>query len=233
MSDIADNIIHVKNLVAQAAAKAGRKADDIDLMVVSKTWPAEIIQKAIDAGHTLFGENRVQEAIEKIPLLPSHLEWHLIGHLQKNKIRKALPLFNTFHSIDSLELARQTNRIAGELGRFPHVYLEVNVAGEATKYGFSPSQLREQNDDRLALERLHIDGLMAIPPFNPDPEITRPSFAALRELRDQLQVQTGVPLPKLSMGMSHDFPVAIEEGATIVRVGSAIFGPRLQKKTAP
>jgi pyridoxal phosphate enzyme (YggS family) len=233
MSDIAENLNHVKKQVAQATEKAGRSPGDVDLLVVSKTWPAEIIQEAVDAGHTLFGENRVQEALAKIPLLPSGLHRHLIGHLQKNKIRKVLPLFDTIHSIDSLELAQQTDRIAGELGRFPHVYLEVNVADEASKYGFSPSGLREQINELLNLERLQVDGLMAIPPFDPDPENTRPSFIALREFRDQLQEQTGVPLPKLSMGMSHDFPVAIEEGATIVRVGSAIFGPRRSKIPPP
>jgi pyridoxal phosphate enzyme (YggS family) len=230
MSDIAENLIHVKNLLAQAAEKSGRQADDIELLVVSKTWPAEMVQDVVDAGHTLFGENRVQEALAKIHLLPSRLHWHLIGHLQKNKIRKVLPLFDTIHSIDSLELAQQADRIAGELDRFPHVYLEVNVAGEASKYGFSPSGLREQIDELLKLQRLQIDGLMAIPPFDPDPENARPDFIALRNLRDELQDQTGVPLYKLSMGMSHDFPVAIEEGATIVRVGSAIFGPRHPKK---
>jgi pyridoxal phosphate enzyme (YggS family) len=233
MSDIAENLNHVKKQVAQATEKAGRSPGAVDLLVVSKTWPAEIIQEAVDAGHTLFGENRVQEALAKIPLLPSGLHWHLIGHLQKNKIRKVLPLFDTIHSIDSLELAQQTDRIAGELGRFPPVSLLVNVADEASKYGFSPSGLREQINDLHDLERLQVDGLMAIPPFDPDPENTRPSFIALREFRDQLQEQTGVPLPKLSMGMSHDFPVAIEEGATIVRVGSAIFGPRRSKISPP
>lgn len=230
MPDIQENLAKVKNQLAEAAAKAGRKPADINLLVVSKTWPPEIIQEAIDAGHTLFGENRVQEAQAKIPLLSSNLSWHLIGHLQKNKVRKALPLFDTLHSIDSLELAQQTDRIAGELGLFPKVYLEVNVATEASKYGFAPTELNGQIDQLLNLERLQIEGLMAIPPFDPEPEKTRHSFATLRELRDQLEHKTGVPLSKLSMGMSHDYHVAIEEGATIVRVGSAVFGPRQQKK---
>ncbi|MEM7147150.1 MAG: YggS family pyridoxal phosphate-dependent enzyme [Verrucomicrobiota bacterium] len=233
MPDIEENLARVKNQLADAAAKANRNPSEIELLVVSKTWPAETVQQVFDAGQTLFGENRVQEAIAKIPLLSSKLEWHLIGHLQKNKIRKALPLFDTLHSIDSLELAQQTNRIAGELGLFPKVYLEVNVAAEASKHGFTPVDLTNQIDELLNLERLQIEGLMAIPPFDPDPENTRPHFVSLRKFRDQLQTQTGVPLPKLSMGMSHDYPVAIEEGATIVRVGSAIFGPRKQKKATP
>ncbi len=166
-----------------------------------------------------------------MPALPSKLRWHLIGHLQSNKVRKVLPLVDAVHSVDSLDLARDIQRIGGELGLFPKVYLEVNLAAESTKHGFKPADLREGALDALyEMDRLHIQGLMCIPPFDPMPEKTRPYFATLRQLRDELEKRGRAPLPKLSMGMSHDFEVAIEEGATIVRVGSALFGERTYSK---
>jgi pyridoxal phosphate enzyme (YggS family) len=209
-----------------AAAKAGRAPSDVTLLAVSKTWPAEMVRMAVDAGQTRFGENKVQEGEVKAPLLPSHLEWHHIGNLQKNKVRKALAVFSTIHGVDSLDLARQIDRIAGEDGLEPPVYLQVNLAQEASKHGFTADGLRQDFESLLELPRLRILGLMMIPPFTPEAEDSRPRFAELRVFRDQLSAEFGVPLPGLSMGMSHDFGVAIEEGATIVRVGSASFGSR-------
>ncbi len=191
------------------------------------------IAEAIDAGQLVFGESRVQEARAKVPLLPGRARWHFIGHLQKNKIRHALPIFELFHGIDSLELARDLDRIAGEAGVFPKVLLEVNVAGEATKFGFTPEKLRAQLEELLALGRLQIDGLMCLPPPGPRAEDSRKYFTALRELREALRTEARVPLPQLSMGMSGDFAVAVEEGATLVRVGTAIFGDRRGKTWKP
>jgi hypothetical protein len=210
--------------IAAAAERSGRTASDIELVAVSKYQPAPKIRAIVDEGLALFGESRVQEAIIKIPLLPSKLHWHFIGHLQSNKIRKALPLFELFHSIDSLDLALAMDRIAGEMGRFPRVLLEVNVSGEANKYGFSPTSLKASLDELLRLPRLQVEGFMTMAPLTPKPETTRPYFAQLRELRDEAARDFGIPLSSLSMGMSHDFEIAIEEGSTLVRIGSAIFG---------
>ena len=226
---LAENLESIQTTIAAAAAKSGRRADEVELVAVSKTHPPEAIHQALDAGQLIFGESRVQEARAKILQLPSRLRWHFIGHLQKNKVRHALPLFELIHSIDSLELAGDVNRIAEEAGAFPRVLLEVNVAGEATKFGFTPERVREHMEMLLGLRRLQIEGLMTIAPFAPEAELSRPYFAALRELRDGLQKEFRVPLPRLSMGMSGDFAVAIEEGATLVRVGTAIFGKRSGK----
>jgi pyridoxal phosphate enzyme (YggS family) len=205
----------------------------VTLVAVSKTHSPEEVGEAIDAGQLLFGESRVQEARAKIPLLPGRARWHFIGHLQKNKLRHALPLFELFHGVDSLELARDLNRIAAEAGVFPKLLLEVNVAGESTKFGFPPPKLREQLEELLALDRLQIEGLMCIPPPGPRPEDSRKYFATLRDLRDALQTEARLPLPQLSMGMSGDYAVAVEEGATLVRVGTAIFGERRGKTWKP
>lgn len=226
MSDIAVQLEAVQARIAAACERAGRKAGAVELLAVSKTFPVEVIEDAVAAGQLLFGENKVQELLAKQPLLPSRLQWHIIGHLQSNKVRKILPVVQAVHSVDSLDLARDINRIGGELGLFPKVYLEVNVAAESTKYGFKPDALKQQLEELYALDRLEIQGLMCIPPFELNPENSRKSFVFLRTLRDELEKAGGAPLPRLSMGMSHDFDVAIEEGATIVRVGSAIFGSR-------
>ncbi|MGB2350845.1 MAG: YggS family pyridoxal phosphate-dependent enzyme [Akkermansiaceae bacterium] len=225
-NDIAANLAAVKQRIKDAAVRSGRCADDVELLVVSKTWSADRVGEVVSAGHTSFGENRVQEAEGKIPLLPDNLQWHLIGHLQRNKVRKALPLFQTIHSIDSLKLARYTSNIASELGRKPDVYLQVDLAGEESKNGYEPDDLKRELDDLLALDCLSIRGLMCIPPMAATPEDARPWFVKLRELRDELELHAGKSLPGLSMGMSGDYEVAIEEGSTIVRVGSAIFGSR-------
>lgn len=230
MSEISERLQGIHERMTAACTRAGREVADVELLAVSKTFPAEAIREAVDAGQLLFGENKVQEVLAKAPALPSKLRWHLIGHLQSNKVRKILPLVDAIHSVDSLDLARDIQRISGELGLFPKVYLEVNLAAESTKYGFKPAELRTGGLDALyELDRLHIQGLMCIPPFDPLPEKTRPYFVTLRLLRDELEKLGGAPLPRLSMGMSHDFEVAIEEGATMVRVGSAIFGGRAAK----
>ena len=223
---IAENLERVRGQVADAAQKSGRSPGDIELVAISKTHEAEKVRAAFDAGQQLFGESRVQEARAKIPLLPSAARWHFVGRLQKNKIRHALLLFELFHSVDSLELARDMNRIADEEGLHPRVLLEVNVAGEGSKIGFAPDVLHTQMEALLELPRLTIEGLMTIPPLAQEAEASRQHFVALRELRDQFASQFQVSLPQLSMGMSGDFAVAIEEGATLVRVGTAIFGKR-------
>ena len=230
MEETAIRLAQVRELMGDAARKSGRTAEQIELVAVSKTHAAEKVQEAIEAGQLLFGESRVQEARAKIPLLPSRLRWHFIGHLQKNKIRHALPLFELFHGIDSLVLAQEMERIAEEEGVRPRVLLEVNVAGEASKHGFSPEALRRDLEAVLSLSRLTIEGLMTLPPFAPEAEASRQYFIALRKLRDQLEAEFDVRLPQLSMGMSGDFPIAIEEGATLVRVGTAIFGERSRLK---
>jgi len=227
---IDERLAEVRDRMAEAARKAGRKPEGTELVAVTKTHPPEVLQEALAAGQTLFGENRVQEARAKMPLVSSRARWHLIGHLQKNKVRQALPVFEMLHGIDSLELARDMQRIADEDGQRPRVLLEVNVAGEASKFGFKPAALEAEMERLIAeMPRLDVQGLMAIPPFSPKAEDSRRYFAALRELRDGLQEKLQVGLPELSMGMSGDYEVAIEEGATLVRVGTAIFGERKGK----
>ena len=233
MPSISENLAAVRAVMAEAALRAGRDPESIELVAVSKTHAPEAIHEALEAGQTIFGESRVQEARVKIPLLPGRARWHFIGHLQKNKIRQALPLFELFHGIDTLELARDLNRVAGEAGTFPKVLLEVNVAGEASKFGFSPEKMDAQMEELLALDRVQIDGLMTIAPYAPEAEPSRRHFAALRELRDRLETEFRAPLPQLSMGMSGDYQVAIEEGATLVRIGTAIFGSRRGKGWRP
>src|SRR5918996_94971 len=224
--DIAENLGRVREQVVQAAAKAGRAVDEIDLVAITKTYSAEKVREAVNAGQQLFGESRVQEARTKIPLLPSRLQWHFVGHLQKNKIRHALPLFELFHSVDSLALAQEMNRIADEEGIHPRVLLEVNVAGEGSKFGFKPETVRPEMESLLALPRLLVEGLMCIPPLAEEAEASRKYFVQLRELRDALEKEFDLKLPQLSMGMTNDFLIAVEEGATLVRVGTAIFGER-------
>jgi pyridoxal phosphate enzyme (YggS family) len=226
MSDIAERLNQIRERISTACNRAGRDVSSVELVAVSKTKPAEVIQEAVDAGQLLFGENRVQEVLLKKPVLPSKLRWHLIGPLQSNKVRKILPHVEMIEAVDSLDVARDINRIAAELGLHPKVLLEINVAVESSKHGFGAKQIREQLEELYALDRLYIQGLMCIPPFDPMPEQSRKYFVQLRTLRDELEKTGGAPLPVLSMGMSHDFEVAIEEGATLVRVGTAIFGGR-------
>ena len=230
MASIAENLERVREQIAQAAAKAGHAVDGIELVAISKTHEAAKVRVAIEAGQTLFGESRVQEARVKIPELPSNVRWHFVGHLQKNKIRHALPLFELIHSVDSLPLAEDINRIAEEEGLHPRVLLEVNVAGEGSKFGFAPEKLKAEMESLLALPRLSILGLMCIPPIGEEAEASRKYFVALREVRDRLQTEFHVDLAQLSMGMTQDYAVAVEEGATLVRVGTAIFGERSRPK---
>jgi len=226
MTDVAENLERVRARIADAAKKSGRSLDEIELVAISKTHDAEKVRAAFDAGQQIFGESRVQEARAKIPLLPSSARWHFVGRLQKNKIRHALPLFELFHSVHSIDLAREMNRIASEEGIDRRVLLEVNLAGEGSKIGFAPDLVRAEMETLLELPRLSIEGLMTIPPVAPEAEESRQYFVALRELRDQLATDFQVGLPQLSMGMTSDFAIAIEEGATMVRVGTAIFGAR-------
>ena len=233
MEEIAKNLERVQTQIAEAAEKSGRSLNEIELVAISKTHDAEKVRAAYEAGQSLFGESRVQEARAKIPLLPSNLRWHFVGHLQKNKIRHALPLFELFHSVDSLVLAQEMNRIAAEDGTHSRVLLEVNETGEGSKFGFRPDKLRQDMEALLALPRLSIEGLMTIPPLAKEAEASREHFVDLRELRDRLETEFQMKLPHLSMGMTNDFFVAVEEGATLVRVGTAIFGERSRRGTFP
>lgn len=226
MSQISNNLINIHSRIQDAAHRVGRQVSDVRLVAVSKTYPPAVIQEAWNAGQHVFGENRVQDALPKIAELPAEAEWHFIGHLQSNKIRKALPAFTLIHGVDNLELAQQINRIAGEMGLTANILLEINVSGEASKFGFSPTDLRQNLEDLLCLPNIGINGLMTMAPYSEDPETARPVFSKLRILRDELAAKTGQALRELSMGMSGDFEVGIEEGATIVRIGSSIFGHR-------
>lgn len=224
---IQDQLREIRSNIAAAEQRAGRPAGSTTLLAVSKTFPVSDIMQAYADGQRLFGENRLQEALTKIPAMPADCEWHIIGPLQRNKVRKALEAGVTLlQAVDSRKLAEAISRIAGELGITARILLEVNVDGEESKHGFTPSELQEEWDALAALPHLDIRGLMCIPAPTETPEGARPAFATLRRLADALRTRGPLPLPELSMGMSHDYAVAVEEGATIVRVGSAIFGKR-------
>ncbi len=215
----------VRERIARAAQRVGRRAADVTLVAVSKTMPAPIVAEAIAAGASNLGENRVQEAQAKIEVLAGQATWHLLGHLQTNKAKLAVELFSWIQSLDSVRLLRELERHAAAAGKTLRCLVEVNVAGEAQKTGAAESDVRLILAAMAECPHIRVDGLMAIPPFLPSAEAVRPYFERLRLLREGLQLE-GFALPELSMGMSHDFEVAIEEGATIVRVGTAIFGPR-------
>ena len=223
---IAENLEKVEEGIAAACEKAVRHRDEVRLVAVSKTKPVELIEEAVISGQVLFGENKVQELISKQPQFPGHVQWHLIGHLQKNKVRKVLPCIDMLETLDSVSLAERVDRIADELNLTVSGLLQVNISDDDAKFGFSEVELEETMPKILGLEHIRIRGLMTIPALDPDPEKTRPHFANLRTLRDYLEDRWEIPLPELSMGMSHDYSVAIEEGATLVRVGTAIFGKR-------
>ncbi len=224
--DIAENFRRITERMTAACARAGRNPGDVLLLPVSKGQPPEAIAAAAELGLAVFGESKVQEAKAKIPRCPGRLRWHMIGHLQSNKCRDAVLLFDTIESVDSLALAEELNRWAEKLGKRISILLEVNVAGEAQKFGFAPARLLEELAALNRLPRLEIRGLMTIAPYTPTPERVRPCFRSLRELRDRGSDLLGAPLTDLSMGMSGDFEVAIEEGATLVRIGTALFGDR-------
>ena len=229
---IAENLELVRQRMAEAARRANRRPEDVALMAVTKTFPPQIIREAYIAGQRLFGENRVQEFAEKAPLLQDlpEIEFHLIGHLQSNKAGKAAQIFAGIDSVDSLHLAEKLNAAAMKAGKRLPVLIEINVGEEAAKSGVAPhsAELEALLAAASRLEQLEFRGLMSIPPFTEDPEEARPFFRALRQLREQIANRKlpAVSMDVLSMGMSHDFEVAIEEGSTCVRVGTAIFGPR-------
>ncbi len=223
---IATNLQEVRAGITAAAAAAGRDPASVRLVAVSKTWPAKEVAEAAEAGQMVFGENKVQELLAKAPAAPVGLEWHLIGHLQSNKVRKVLPHCALIHSIDSLGLARDISRIAGEMGLVARGLLQVNVASDEAKFGFPASEVRNVFSEIIRLPHLHVRGLMTVPPYDDEIERVRRHFAAMRTLRDELAEAHRIDLPELSMGMSHDYSVAIAEGATLVRVGSLIFGRR-------
>jgi len=226
--DVENNLRHVRQRVESAAQKAGRNPDDVLLLAISKTMPPGRVLEAVQAGQVHFGENRIQEARDKVPGLPSGLIWHLVGHLQSNKAKYCPDLFGWIHSIDSVPLAREVAHRYREKERVCKALVQVNVSGEAVKFGCDPEHAEAVLAALLEEEGTDPLGLMTIPPWDPDPEASRPWFSALRQLRDEL-CSKGYPegsLRELSMGMTGDFDVAIEEGATIVRIGTAIFGAR-------
>ena len=229
---IAERVAAVRERIARAAARAGRAAAGITLVAVSKTHPPEAVREAFAAGVRDFGENRVQEAEPKIGALADirpELRWHLVGHLQGNKARKAAGLFDRIHSLDDVLLARRLEHAAAEGGALARVLVQVDLAGEASKFGLDPTHLFPALAELRGFKSLRVEGLMVLPPYEEDPERVRPFFRRLRELRDQA-LEKGLLLgSELSMGMSHDLEAAVEEGATLVRVGTAIFGERLPR----
>jgi pyridoxal phosphate enzyme (YggS family) len=222
-----DNLISIQQRIAATCARVGRDADSVMLLAVSKTHPPDTIRAAVDCGQVFFGENKIQEAKAKIPLCPGRARWQFIGHLQSNKVRDAVELFEMIQGVDSLSIAQEISKRAEQAGKTLPILLEVNVAGEGTKFGYAPERLRAELNGLNGLPRIEVHGLMAIPPFTPVPEKARPYFQKLRALKTECEQILGAPLPHLSMGMSGDFEVAIEEGATIVRIGTALFGERL------
>jgi pyridoxal phosphate enzyme (YggS family) len=220
-ADAASRLAGIRKAIGLAAARAGRDPAEVTLLAVSKTFPPQAVEACLEAGHLDFGESYIQEAREKIPLVGGKARWHFIGRLQANKARQAVGLFTAFHALDSLELAAELERRLAPLGRSLEVYVQVNVSGEASKSGIPPGELPGFLEGLAAFPSLSPAGLMTMPPFDPDPETARPHFRRLRELRDG-----HAPGKGLSMGMSGDFEVAVEEGATVVRVGTALFGQR-------
>ncbi|MEE9368312.1 MAG: YggS family pyridoxal phosphate-dependent enzyme [Pontiella sp.] len=224
MSEIfKERLQRVEERIAAVCNKAGRPRDSVRLLAVSKTKPPEAVREAAECGLRLFGENKVQEAQSKVSMCPTGLEWHLIGHLQSNKAKIAANLFHMIHSVDSLKLLQALETHAGTT--LP-VLLQVNLSGEGSKAGMKPEEVAAVIDRANQMQKCEVHGLMTIPPFSPDPEKTRLHFSNLRKLRNRLEEETGTPLPELSMGMSHDLEVAIEEGSTWVRIGTDLFGSR-------
>jgi PLP dependent protein len=230
-SQIAENLARIRERVAHAARRAGRRVEDVTIVAVSKTFPFEAIRAGYEAGLRHFGENRVQEWESKQERVADlEATWHLIGHLQSNKARRAATLFDRVDSVDSLGLAQKLDAAVAESdaakGRPLRVLIEVSLGGEATKSGVAEADLAALAESVAGLANLELLGLMTIPPFLDDPERVRPYFSKLRELREDLARSIGLPLPVLSMGMSHDFEIAVEEGATEIRIGTALFGAR-------
>ncbi|HXR03262.1 MAG TPA: YggS family pyridoxal phosphate-dependent enzyme [Verrucomicrobiae bacterium] len=224
--NLAENLEKIQRQICGACERAGRNPATVALLAVTKNHPPETVAAAAQLGLNLFGENKVQEARAKIPLCPGRLRWHFIGHLQSNKCRDAVELFEMTQSVDSLPLAREIARRAEAAAKTMPILLEVNVAGEAGKFGYAPDKLLAELAAINALPKLEIHGLMAVPPWSAEPEKSRPHFRRLRELKARCEQILGAPLSHLSMGMSGDFEMAIEEGATMIRIGTALFGPR-------
>jgi pyridoxal phosphate enzyme (YggS family) len=231
--DLAANLESIRQRIRGACERAGRSPDSVTFQAVSKGQPPEAVQAAAALGVTLFGENRVQEAKTKIGLCPGRLHWHMIGHLQSNKCRDAVHFFEMIQSVDSLLLAGEINKCAEKSAKTMPILLEVNVAGESSKFGYSPEKVLAEFAELNRLHRIEIHGLMTVAPYVTDAEKVRPVFRKLRELKERCEQLLGAPLPHLSMGMSGDFEIAVEEGATIVRVGSAFFGPRTSMRKLP
>ncbi len=227
---LSERLLAIRERVERACQRAGRAPDTVNLLPVSKTHGPERVRAAADCGLSVFGESRVQEAQQKIPLCPGHLSWHMVGHLQTNKVKEAVRLFSVIHAVDSLKLLRAIEAAGEFTGRVMPVFLEVNVSGESSKYGLAPAEVPEVLEAANAYKRVEISGLMTIPPLAPDPEQARPFFRQLRVWQERWQRETGFALAELSMGMTHDFEVAIEEGATWIRLGSALFGAREGKQ---
>ena len=225
MPGIRDNLLKVMERIERAARRAGRDPAEIRLVAVSKTVESARIREAVEAGVEILGENYVQEAKKKIEEIGHPVAWHFIGHLQSNKAKYAVHLFDMIHSVDSMALAEELNRRAGQVNRNVKVMVEVNISGEATKFGTDEGRVMEIAKGITGLKHLSLEGLMTMPPYFDSAELSRPYFVELRRLREKL-LREGTPVRELSMGMSTDFEVAIEEGATYVRVGTAIFGPR-------
>jgi PLP dependent protein len=228
--DLAGNLESIQQRISAACVRAGRAPEEVTLMAVSKGHPPAVIRAAADLGLVLFGENRVQEARVKIPLCPGFLHWQMIGHLQSNKVRDAVHFFEMIQSVDSLDLAREINKWAEKAAKTMPILIEVNVAGESSKFGYPFDLVVAELECLNALPRIEIHGLMTIAPWTLEPEKARPVFRKLRELKGACEQVLGAPLPQLSMGMSGDFEVAIEEGATLIRLGTALFGARTSAK---
>lgn len=222
-----ENLDSIQQRITAACARAGRDVNSVMLLAVSKSHPPETIRAAVECGQIHFGENKIQEAKAKIPLCPGKARWQFIGHLQSNKVRDAVEFFEMIQGVDSLAIAQEISKRAVQAGKTMPILIEVNVAGEASKFGYAPEKLLVELNELNALPKIEIHGLMAIPPFAPVAEKARPYFKKLRELKVECEKILGASLPHLSMGMSGDFEVAIEEGASIVRVGTALFGERL------
>ncbi|MCK5843224.1 MAG: YggS family pyridoxal phosphate-dependent enzyme [Victivallales bacterium] len=223
---VASQLDEVREKIAETAAASGRPVDSVNLVAVSKTFPKEAVEAAYAAGQRKFGENRMRELAEKRPALPSDIEWHLIGHLQSNKAAQAITLANSIHSVDTEKLLVRLNRLAETAPRKPKILLELNISGEETKFGAEGDTVMKLAELAVRSENLDFRGLMTMAPFGANSSELRAIFAAVRELRDSMERVLGVELPELSMGMSSDFREAIMEGATLVRIGTAIFGTR-------
>ena len=231
MKSFEEILAEVTARIDAACRRAGRNPSEVEIIAVTKTHGAEVVKEAWDAGLRVVGENKVQEAAWKKPASVTGPMWHLIGHLQSNKVRKALELFDFFHSVDSAALADRMNAIAEDMGASPHVLLEVNVSGEKSKSGMKPEEVRDVlTHIAEGCPRITVEGLMTMAPFSENPEDARPYFRRLRELRDAMEKELGIGLPRLSMGMSGDYEVAVEEGATWVRLGTVLFGERPKTK---